>query len=80
MAKRAKKTIEARIHTGSSKRKVELRDGTCHIYTHAKPVDGKANSDAVSLLAEYMKVPRRHVTIIRGERSKNKVFEIARRV
>jgi uncharacterized protein YggU (UPF0235/DUF167 family) len=78
MVKRMKETIEARIHTGSSKRTVELKETVYHIYTHAKPVDGKANSDAVSLLAEYLGIPRRNVIIIKGEHSKNKVFEIAR--
>ena len=77
MEKRRRETIETRIHTGSSKRKIELKDTTYHIYTHAKPVDGKANSDAISLLAEYLGVRRRDVRIIKGKRSKNKVFEIA---
>ena len=80
MEKRRRETIEARIHTGSSKHTVELKDATYHIYTHAKPVDGKANSDAVSLLSDYMGVPRRNVAIIKGKRSKNKVFEIVRGV
>jgi uncharacterized protein YggU (UPF0235/DUF167 family) len=78
MLKRKKETIEARIHTGSSKRTVELKEAVYHIYTHAKPVDGRANSDAISLLSEYMGVPRRNVIIIKGEHSKNKVFEIIR--
>ncbi|MBN2325454.1 MAG: DUF167 domain-containing protein [Spirochaetes bacterium] len=78
MKTRRRETVEARLHTGSSKRTVELKDAVYHIYTHAKPVDGKANNDAVSLLADYMGVPKRNVTIIKGERSKDKVFEITR--
>ena len=68
--------IEARIHTGSSRRRVELKNGTYHIYTHAKPVEGRANADAVALLAEYMGVAKRDVAIVSGRRSKNKLFEI----
>jgi uncharacterized protein YggU (UPF0235/DUF167 family) len=73
-------TVEARIHPGSTKRGIEYRDGTCHIYTHAKPVAGKANDDAVKLVAEHMGVRKRNVTLIKGEWSKIKVFEIKQNV
>lgn len=72
--------IEAKIHPGSSKRRVEYRDGTYHVYTHARPVEGKANADAVKLVAEYMGVNRSSVSLIRGERSKTKLFEIKQKV
>ena len=80
MEKSENKKIKARVHPGSSKRTVQLKDDVYHIYTHARPVDGKANSEAVALLADYMGVPKRSVTIIRGEKSKSKVFAVARKV
>lgn len=68
--------IEARIHTGSSRRAVELKDGTYHIYTHAKPHGGRANRDAAALVAEYMGVAKRDVLLVKGGSSRDKVFEI----
>jgi uncharacterized protein YggU (UPF0235/DUF167 family) len=68
--------IEARVHTGSSRRKIELIKGIYHIYTHSKPVHGKANADAIELIADYLGVAKSTVSIIRGEKSKNKAFEI----
>ena len=68
--------ITARIHPGSSKRKVETRDGGTHIYTTAKPVEGQANRDAVKILSEYLHVPKRDVRLVKGLKSKQKIFEI----
>ena len=68
--------IETRVHTGSSRRKIELINGTYHIYTHAKPVQGKANADAIRLIADHLGVAKSNVSIIRGEKSKDKAFQI----
>jgi uncharacterized protein YggU (UPF0235/DUF167 family) len=69
--------IEARVHTGSSQRKIELINNTYHVYTHAKPVQGKANADAIELIADYLGIAKSAVSLIRGEKSKNKAFEIS---
>ena len=71
-----RKIIEARVHTGSSKRKIELINGTYHIYTHAKPVKGKANADVIELIADYLGIGKSAVSITRGEKSKHKAFKI----
>jgi len=42
----------------------------------APPVDGKANSCLVAFLAKAFGVPKQRVTIIGGERSRNKVLRI----
>ena len=44
----------------------------------AKPVKGKANKDIVKKLAKYFGVPTSSVTIVVGERSKNKIVEITK--
>ena len=36
----------------------------------APPVDGKANAELLRFLAEAFGVPRRNVTLVRGERSR----------
>lgn len=73
-------TVEVRVHPGSSKRGIALREEdtrcTIHLYTTQKPVEGRANSDAVRILSDYFGVPRGSVTLLRGEKSKNKLFLI----
>lgn len=42
----------------------------------APPVDGKANAELVRFLAEAFGVPRRQVTIVRGESSREKTVRV----
>ena len=73
-------TLKARVHTGSSRRDVVEKHDGLHIYTCRKPVNGEANLDVLQLLSEYFKVPKSSVSIVRGERSREKLFRIAARV
>jgi len=47
-----------------------------HIYTTTKPVEGRANRDAVKILSEYLHVPKRDIRIVKGLKSRKKIFEI----
>lgn len=69
-------TIGVKIHTGSSKRDIIHKDGIFHIYTHFKPVQGKANLDALKIISNYFDIPKSNILIIKGEKSKDKVFRI----
>lgn len=42
----------------------------------AAPVEAKANKALVEFLAEYFNVKKNKITIIKGEKSKNKVIMI----
>ena len=44
------------VHPGSSRRKLVIRSDGVHLYTAAKPVEGKANREARELIAEYFSV------------------------
>jgi len=68
--------IQVKVHPASSKRGVESKDQGLHLYTTKKPIRGEANRDAVKLLADYFKVPKRCVTLIKGEKTNNKVFRV----
>ncbi|MFH1541991.1 MAG: DUF167 domain-containing protein [bacterium] len=46
------------------------------VYLTAPAVDGKANKALIEFLAEYFKVKKRQVAIIRGEKSRDKTIEI----
>jgi len=42
----------------------------------APPIDGKANSMLLSVLAEYFDVPKSNLTIIGGKTARVKIIEI----
>lgn len=50
--------------------------GVLHIYVKGAPLEGKANKAVIEALADHLKIKKGQVILIRGEKSKNKVFEI----
>lgn len=53
-----------------------LRDGVLHVRVSAPPVDGKANQAVCRLIARSLGVAKTSVTVVKGERSRDKVVEI----
>jgi uncharacterized protein (TIGR00251 family) len=53
-----------------------LRDGVLHVRVTAPPVERKANQAVCRLIARAVGVGRTSVTVIRGERSRDKVVNI----
>lgn len=47
-------------------------------YVSAAPEDGKANAAVIELLAEALGLPKRALTIVRGETSRSKLVRIDR--
>ena len=41
-----------------------------------KPIEGKANEAVISVLADYFKISKSRVKILRGGKSRNKTVEI----
>ena len=54
-----------------------LRDGALLVKLAAAPVDGAANDELVALLSRTLKIPKRDITIVSGERSRTKRIRIA---
>lgn len=52
------------------------RNGRLLVRLAAPPVDGAANAALIAFLAEHFKVSRTQITIVAGERSRNKRVEI----
>jgi uncharacterized protein (TIGR00251 family) len=55
---------------------VREHDGVLHASVAAAPVDGKANAALCKLIAKRAGVARGQVSIIRGERSREKVVRV----
>jgi uncharacterized protein (TIGR00251 family) len=49
-----------------------LRDGALLVKLAAAPVDGAANDELITLLANALRVPKRDITIVSGEHSRSK--------
>jgi len=54
-----------------------LRDGALLVRLAAAPVDGAANDELIALLAKALRIPKRDITIVSGERSRSKRIRIA---
>lgn len=55
-----------------------IRDetGDFRVHTTTAPTDGRANDAVIRALAEYLKVPKSNIRIIRGQTSHNKVIQV----
>ncbi len=53
------------------------RDGELVLRLNAPAIEGKANKAAVEFVSRFFEVPRSAVVLVRGEKSRHKIFEIA---
>jgi len=47
------------------------------VKVHAPALEGRANDELLSFLAEQLDLPRRSVTLLRGDKSRQKIVRIA---
>lgn len=52
------------------------KDGNLTLFVREPAIDGRANKAAIELLAQYLGVAKSRVTLIKGQTSKYKVFEV----
>jgi uncharacterized protein (TIGR00251 family) len=57
----------------------KLAEDFFEVRVNAPPEKGRANARIAELLAEYFGVPKSNVKLIRGETSKEKLFEIEKK-
>ncbi len=67
--------VQARPRARSS-RLAGVREGALVVQLAAPPVDGAANAELVATLAGVLSLPRRDVTLVRGEASRTKLVEV----
>ncbi|MFN5856409.1 MAG: DUF167 domain-containing protein [Pseudanabaenaceae cyanobacterium] len=70
-----KKAIK--VKPNSTQQKVMLADdGSLIVWLKSPPIDGKANTELITILAQYFNVPKAAITIKSGHSSKQKLVEI----
>ena len=66
-----------RIIPRSSRNEIADREGSVYrIKVTSPPVDGKANKALIALLSKHLKIPKKDIQIISGEKSRNKRVRI----
>lgn len=55
---------------------VALEGGTVEVALAAPPVDGAANEELVRFLSEVLSIPKRSITLLRGQSSRTKLLSI----
>ena len=69
--------IAVKVKPGSKREQVEQLDETNFtVRVKAKPIDGKANDAVIKVLADYFDVSKSGVILLKGQTSKQKIFEI----
>lgn len=53
-----------------------MPDGSFSVRLSVPPIEGRANTELVALIAEYFHVPKRSVFIKSGVKSKIKILEV----
>ncbi len=69
--------INVQVKTRSKKEGIEkLSEVEYVVRVNTPPVDGKANKRVLEILADYFNRPPSTINLVRGAKSKLKVFEI----
>lgn len=66
-------TVVPRAH---EERIEELSDGDLKIWVRSIPEKGAVNKDVQEILAAYFDEPKSSVTLVRGAKSRTKIFQI----
>jgi uncharacterized protein (TIGR00251 family) len=75
---RADDAVEVRVVPRAGRSAVAgMRDGAVLVRLAAAPVDGAANAELIDILSRTLKVPKRDITIVSGERSRTKRVRVA---
>ncbi|MDX1535177.1 MAG: DUF167 domain-containing protein [Candidatus Spechtbacterales bacterium] len=69
--------INVHVNAGAKSPSVQkIDDITYRVRVNAPAQKGAANRRLIDILSEYFKVPKTHVTIVAGDRSKVKIIKI----
>jgi len=65
--------LRLRIQPRASREGIDgVHDGRLRVRVSSPPVDGAANESLIRILAHALGVPRRAVTLVRGEKNRDK--------
>jgi hypothetical protein len=69
--------FEVKVQPRSSKNQVAgEQEGALKIKLTAPPVDGEANQALIAYLSDCFKVPKKNISLLKGDSSRHKLLEI----
>ena len=68
--------LEIRVTPRASRERIELDGETVRVWTTAAPTDGQANEAVRKALAKRLGLAPSRLSLVRGEASRDKTFEI----
>ena len=69
--------LEIVVHPNSKNPRVEKDlTGMIHVYVKVPPLEGKANQAVIESLADFLKVKKSKIILVKGGKSKKKVVEV----
>lgn len=72
--------VRVSVHAQPGAKRTEvvgLHGEALKVRIQAPPLEGRANDELIRFLADTLSVPRANVSLLRGEKSRAKVFEIS---
>ncbi len=70
------KLINVKVIPNAKKNNITEEGDRLKVHVMAPAVDGKANKAVIKVLADFFKVKKGDIAIIRGEKSKEKVIKV----
>lgn len=68
--------IEVKVIPGAKKREIRLDGEGIRIKLLSKPIQGRANEELIDFLAETLRIKKREIQIISGERDTRKLVSL----
>ena len=72
-----KTVFDIAVAPKSSRSKISLgADNAIKVYLNSPPIDGKANTELITLFSKKLRIPKSNITILSGEKGKKKRIAI----
>ncbi len=69
--------IKVRVIAGANRDKIVLKTkDSFDIHVKVKPIQGLANLAIISLLSKHFQIPEKNIKLVKGFKTKNKIFKI----
>ena len=68
--------VHVKVVPRAKKERIDDSDGRLKVYVCDPAQDGRANKKVIKLLAEYYQAKKYNITIVRGQKQRDKIIEI----
>jgi len=68
--------IKVKVFAEAKKAEARKEGGRFFVYVKSKRREGRANGEAIELLADLLNIPQKRIVIVKGARTPNKIIKI----